>query len=113
MGYDGAMSRWRIAVLIVLALAPFAFLAALGSFYLWEKNWSFRSWWIMAACWALAYGLAWYWQRTRRLLPSPDVQPPAHWTDRDREAWKLVEARARSADQLDPDKLAEIQIYVD
>jgi uncharacterized protein len=107
------MSRWRIIVLIVLALAPIAFLAALGSFYLWEKSWSFRSWWIMAASWALAYGLAWHWQRTRRLLPSPDVQPPAHWTERDQGAWKLVEARARAAGGLDPDKLAEIQTYVD
>jgi predicted GTPase len=107
------MSRWRIAVLTVLALAPFVFLTALGSFYLWETNWSFRAWWIMAACWAVAYGLAWYWQRTRKLLPSPDVLSPAHWTDRDRVAWKLIEARARAAPQLDPDKLAEIQTYVD
>src|SRR5919108_167351 len=59
------MSRWRILVLIVLSLAPFAFLAALGSFYLWAKNWSFRSWWIMAACWAVAYSLAWNWRQAR------------------------------------------------
>src|SRR5207247_8433981 len=38
---------------------------------------------------------------------------PLHGTDRDREAWNLVDARAVAAAKLDPDQLSDIPIYVD
>ena len=44
------MSRWRIAVLLILAALPIIFLAALGGYFLWEKHWSFWAWWLMAEC---------------------------------------------------------------
>jgi predicted GTPase len=108
------MIRWRIVVLVALIAAPFLFLAGLGSYSLYyERHWGFVAWWPMTACLALAYLLGWYWQRKNQLLPPMDFRAPVQWTQRDAEAWKLVEARARAADQLDPDQLASLQFYVD
>jgi uncharacterized protein len=107
------MSRWRILVLIVLAAAPIVFLAGFGSYALWERGWSFTSWWPMAACWAICYFLAWRWQRGRKLLPPVDFHPPMLWTDRDRQAWQLVEARAKSAAEFDAERLTSFQFYID
>jgi predicted GTPase len=107
------MSRWRIILLIILSLAPLVLLAALGSYFLWEKHWGFLAWWPMAACWALAYFLGWYWQRQQKLLHGPDFTAPLHWTDRDRRAWELVETLARAAIKISADHLADMQIYLD
>ena len=74
---------------------PFVFLAAIGSYYLWRSGWGFYLWWPMAACLSLGYLLAWYWQHKRQLLRPVDFQPPVHWTERDRQAWQLVEAAPR------------------
>src|SRR5262249_25872900 len=46
------------------------------------------------------------------LLRPPDFQPPSMTTDRDRQAWKLVEDRAKEATKLPPDKFLEFQFYV-
>jgi predicted GTPase len=107
------MSRWRLAVLVVLIAAPFVFLAGLGSYSLYERHWGFVAWWPMTGCLALAYLLGWYWQRKNRLLPAMDFHASVQWTERDAEAWKLVEARAKAADKLSPDQLATLQFYVD
>jgi predicted GTPase len=107
------MSRWRLAVMAFLTVAPVLFLVALGGYTVWENGWGFRVWWPMAACLALAYGLGWYWHHKKRLLPSPEAEVPLHWTERDRQAWRLVEARAKTAAGLDTKKLGEFQFYVD
>jgi predicted GTPase len=106
------MSRWRLVILLLLTTAPLLVLAGLGSYFLWEKHWAFVAWWPMFACWALAYGLGWYWARKQRLLRPPDFSPSAASTDRDRQAWKVVEERAKKAGSLPPDKLVEFQFYV-
>ena len=56
---------------------------------------------------ALAWVLAWYWQRNKTLLRPVNFEPNVRWTDRDQQAWKLVEARAAAAKDLDPDKLID------
>src|SRR5205807_2186461 len=100
--------------LVFLVVAPILVLAGLGGYYLvFVRHWGFVAWWPMAACFGLAYALAWYWQRRNRLVPLPDFTPPLEWTDRDRQAWKLVEARARAAQGLSPDRLTEFRFYVD
>lgn len=91
------LSRARILLIAALVLLPFAFLAVVGSVHLWTTGWMFYAWWPMAACLTLGYGLGWYWTRRGRsgLLPKSGVERPFdYWTDRDRAAWKLVEARA-------------------
>src|SRR2546426_11809567 len=106
------MSRWRIAILILLTAAPFVALACYGAYALWERDRLFLAWWPLAGSLALAYLLGWYWQRKKRLLHPPDFSPGMHWTDRDREAWKLVQARAQQAPSLDPDRLADVPFYL-
>src|SRR5947209_20360490 len=106
------MSHWRVVLLLLLAAAPLLFLAGLGSYSLWERHWGFVAWWPMFACWAAAYVLGWYWARKQSLLRPPDFSPPAASTDRDQQAWKLVEERAKAASKLPPDKLLEFPFYV-
>jgi GTP-binding protein EngB required for normal cell division len=67
----------------------------------------------MAACMALGYGLGWYWQHKKQLLRPPDFAEPMHWTERDQQAWRLVEARAKSASEIPPAKMGELTFYVD
>jgi predicted GTPase len=107
------MSRWRIIVVTFLLAVPLLVLAGLGSYFLWQGGWSLYLWWPLTACMILGYFLAWYWLRKKMLLRPVDFTPPLHWTDRDREAWKLVEARAKDAEKLDLDKLGQIRFYVD
>jgi small GTP-binding protein len=105
------MSRWRIIVVVTLLGLPFAALAAVGSIYLLTTPWGFLTFWGVVGCMALGYFLAAYWQARRQLLRPPDFTAPAHWTRRDKEAWKLVEERARRGAGLDPTKLTDFQFY--
>jgi predicted GTPase len=107
------MSRWRLIVLAALVAAPFLFLVGYGSYMLWLSGWGFWAWWPMAACFALAYLLGWYWQRQRRLLPHVDFTPPLRWTDRDKQAWQLVEARAKAAEKFNPDRFTSLELYTE
>jgi predicted GTPase len=105
------MSRWRIAVLVVLSATPFVGLAAVGGYYLWERSWSLYAGWAILAFLVTAYVLGWYWQRNKQLVRPLDFTPPLHWTDRDRQAWQLVEARAKASSQIDPNRLTEVPFY--
>jgi predicted GTPase len=107
------INRWRIVVVSVLLAVPVLVLAGLGSYFLWQEGWSFYLWWPLTGGMILGYFLAWYWLRKKQLLRPVDFTPPLHWTDRDREAWKLVEARAQEAERLDLERLGQIHFYVD
>jgi len=106
------MSRWRIVVVACLLLIPAALLMAVGSYYLWTLPLGFLVWWLLTAVIAAGISIAWYWQRHRVLLRPPSFESPVHWTDRDQRAWKLVEARAKAAEKLDPALLSDIQHYL-
>src|SRR5262249_54715294 len=105
--------RWRLAAVAGLLTLPILFLVGLGGYYLWLSGWGFYLWWPMAACFVLGYFLAWYWQRKRQLLHRPEAAPPMNWTGQDRQAWKLVEARAKAAGEVTLEQLGEIQFYVE
>jgi predicted GTPase len=107
------MSRWRVAVVLLLLLTPVVILAALGSWFLFERGLSVLVWWPLTACMIAGYLLALYWQRRRLLVPPIEHAPPMHWTDRDRQAWRLVEARVRAAENADPDQLLDSAYYLD
>jgi predicted GTPase len=107
------MSRWRIILVLLLIAAPFLCLAVLGSWYLWRERLMLLVWWPLFGLSVLGYFLAWYWQRRKRLLRPIDFTPPLEWTQRDREAWALVETRARAAGQLDPARLVDLNCYLD
>lgn len=107
------MSRWRVVLVLALIVLPFAFLALAGTWYLWlERNWGIYVWAAMTATMAVGYYLGWHWQRKQQLLRPVYFEPPTHWTDRDNEAWQLVEARGKAASVLDPAKFTDLQYYV-
>jgi predicted GTPase len=103
------MSRWRIAVVVSLMAVPLAVLAGFGSVVLWREGLAFWVWWPMMSCFSLGWFLAWYAMRRQREQPAEPV--PLHWTDRDRDAWKIVEARAQAVGQLQLVELNEFQFY--
>ena len=96
----------------LLIALPILFLLGCGAYFLWEKGWSFYAWWPMGLCLATAYILAWRWQKQIRAKQG-QTEPPLHWTDRDRDAWKVVEARVKAADTVPADKFEEPQFYFD
>src|SRR5262249_17802011 len=105
------MSRWRIAVVAVLIAVPLLALLGLGSYFLWRTGFGFWIWWPLFGCASLGYFLAWYWLRQRTLVPPVEFTPAMHWTERDKEAWKLVEARARKLAEVETAQFNEIQYY--
>jgi len=106
------MSRWRIILVLSLIALPVLLLLGMGAYDLWLRGWWWWAWWPLSGCLAAAYFLAWRWQKQQKLLRL-DFEPPIHWTERDRHAWQMVEARARAADHVQPDKLVTFQFYVD
>lgn len=105
------LSRWRVAVVLILIGVPILALMSAGSYYLWQTGQFVYLWWPMAGCLAAGYFLAWYWLRKKQLLPPVETPPPLHWTARDHEAWKLVEARADDLAQREQTDLNELQFY--
>jgi predicted GTPase len=104
------MRKWRVGILIVLLAAPWVLLMAWGAYDLWERGWSLWFWWPATAITAVTVVLAWHLQKNKQLLHL-EFKPDLHWTDRDAQAMQLVEARARAADKVNPDKLTDIQFY--
>jgi hypothetical protein len=110
---DVLRRNWRFVVLGVLFAAPVVFLTAYGAYELWWSGWSFWAGWAMALCFIAGYLLAWHWQRKDKLVSRADFTSLPHWTDRDQQAWQLVEARARAGAKLNADTLSTVQFYVD
>jgi predicted GTPase len=106
------MSRWRIAVVLLLVAVPLLFLVGLASYRLWELGLAIYVWWPLSACVALGYFLGLYWLRQKRFIKPVDFSVPVHWTERDQAAWKLVEARAKQVAELQSVELQELQFYV-
>src|SRR4051794_31026350 len=108
------MSRWRVIVVLLLIALPFAFLALAGTYYLWFvlHGWGFIVWACMVVSMAAGYLLGWYWQRKQQLLRPVIGETPIYWTERDKQAWQQVEARAKAAGAIDPNKFTDPQYYV-
>lgn len=104
------MRYWRWWLLSVLFSLPFFFLMGFGAVQLWHTGLFVWVWWPMAACIMLALFLAWRWQRGRRLLQA-DFAPSLHWTERDRQAWQLVERRVQGVTEISLDQLGAFSFY--
>jgi uncharacterized protein len=107
------MSRWRIAVIVTLILIPFVAFCVIGSYYLWISGLTMLVWWPLFLIMTAGYVLAWYWQKNRKLLPDVDFTPPLEWTERDKEAWKLIEARGKAAATLPVEKFMDVNFYLE
>ena len=107
------MSRWRILTVVALLVLPVLIAAAYGWYVLWANYW-WGAWvWVpMTLSMALGWVLAYYWQRNKTLLQPVNFEPNLRWTERDQQAWKLVEARATSARDIDADKLSDPKFYL-
>jgi predicted GTPase len=106
------MTRTRIITLFLLVALPVLFLAGTGAYHLWDRGWAFYAWWPMGLSLALAYFLAWRWQRQIRARQA-EAPPPMHWTDRDRLAWQKVLERVKRADKIDDTKFGDPRFYFD
>jgi small GTP-binding protein len=106
------MQHWRWLVLVALVGTPVLLLVGFGVYHLWHSGLAFWVWWPLSACIVLAYVLAWRWQSQQRLL-SADLPIPLHWTERDRQAWLLVEARAKQAAEHPSEQLTAVPFYVE
>jgi uncharacterized protein len=105
------MSRWRVATVLILWLTPFALLIGVGGSYLWQTGWTLYTSLFTVLCFGLAFGLAWHWQRKRRLMPAWNLEPLPHGSQRDQEAWKLVERRAKEAESIPAAQFTDPAFY--
>lgn len=106
------MTKARLILLAALVALPIVFLIGAGAYHLWHTGWAFWAWWPMGLCLAAAYILMWRWQKQIRLRQA-DVPPPLHWTDRDRDAWKLVEERVAAGESVPSEKFEDPKYYFD
>lgn len=106
------VTRGRLVLIAALLLAPVAGLAGVGLYALWEAGLALWTWPLLFGSFALAYLLAWRWTR-RAALPPTDAPPPDHWTDRDKRAWELVLAKARSFEALTVEQVQNPKHYAD
>ena len=107
------MSRWRIYTVLALLVVPVLIVAAYGCYALWADYW-WGAWvWIpMTLSMAVGWGLAWYWQHNKTLLRPVNFEPNVRWTDRDKQAWKLVETRAAASKEVNADQFVDPQFYL-
>lgn len=106
------MNRLRSALILVLFLLPILFFVALGAYALFALGWMFWTWWLLPACWGLAYYLARRGSWKASLHQLPNVELPAYWTPRDRDAWQIVERAASTAPGIAPQSLLEPTFYL-
>lgn len=106
------MSRVRLVILAVLFLAPPVFLMGVGTYALWTSGYGFHAWWPMALCLLAAYFLLHRWTRTGKyFLPDTNTKPLEYWTERDKAAWKKVEAKAEAFTSITPLQLSDPEHY--
>jgi predicted GTPase/membrane protein implicated in regulation of membrane protease activity len=98
------MSKWRVAILVILVAAPAVFLVGSGISALWQGGWSIWFLSVPAASFILGVMLARYW---RRQQPQETIS-----AEQDAQALRLVEARAAAADKVEQDKLLDWHFYV-
>lgn len=103
----------RFAILAILSLAPVAFLAIAGSYYLYRAGLSFYVYWPMAGCWLAAYLLGRYWTRRQSsvLNEAAEVPTPEYWTDRDQAAWKIVEQYVAELKPVPTEQMSDLNRY--
>jgi hypothetical protein len=101
----------RIAVVLALAFAPVLFLVGVGFYHLWDAGWSFVTYWPMAACWLAAYLLGAYWSRRRKPTAGTEEPTPNYWTDRDKQAWQIVEAHIAEVRTMPAEQFSDLKRY--
>ena len=104
------MNRWQLYGVILLMTAPLIILIGLGAYYIWvSRQWWI--WWLLLALLAIGYLLAWLWTRKVSRLPVLDTHVPLYWTDQDRRAWDIVQAKAQQYENVRWEDLSTAEHY--
>lgn len=106
------MKWWRWYILLGLFLLPVMILAGLGFYLLWQSGWGLLLGWGLLGCIGLAYFLALRWQKKQKLL-QPPMEIPLVWTERDHQAWKIVEQHTGRVKGFRADQLVSVKTYQD
>ncbi len=106
------MTRLRLILLAVLFFLPFLILLGIGVYHLWVTS-NLWVWYPLLACMGVAYFLAWWWTRKQGILPPTDHPPPEYWTERDKVAWGIVDAKAKSFEKVTLDQLSTAKHFTD
>lgn len=102
----------RLGVVATLVLAPVLFLTSVGMYHLWDRGWSWYTYWPMIACFLTAYLLGWYWVRRGRDSTPSDAGPqPEYWTDTDKQAWEQVEHYVATLTPPTADQFSDLNRY--
>lgn len=106
-------AKIRIGAVALLFAAPVLFLIGTGVYHLWDRGYTFMAWWPMALCFLAAYGLTWHWTRRKKtlILPKSKIDAPNYWTERDKEAWAVVQVYSESVPPLAEKDLSDMNRY--
>ena len=107
------MSRWRLILVWTLLILPWLIILGFGTYALWQIGWTRWIWFPIALCWGSALILMRFWRTRWKILQSPKPKNVPHWTPRDRDAWAIVEKKARAGENLDQERLLRPQMYFD
>src|SRR5579872_6764210 len=105
------MTRLRLILLAVLFFLPFLAILVIGGIQI-TRNYAWL-WWPLIAVMGITYFLAWRWTRKQGILPPTDTPPPEYWTERDRTAWGIVDAKAKSFEKVTLDQLSTAKHFTD
>jgi len=89
---------WRAAVVLGLFALPVLVYAGFGAVHVAQEGYGLLGWAGFFACTITAYLLLRHWTKRSGAGVLPSVtqeEPPPHWTERDRAAWKVVEEHAK------------------
>jgi predicted GTPase len=93
-------SSWRLFVLAACFILPFLGFVAVGSLWLYERDWLRWAALIFAGGEALAFFLFRRWIRSDgAILPQPSVSPPSEFSPREEAAWVIVQEYQTRIDQ--------------
>lgn len=107
------MNRWKAGIILFLLLAPLAAATGMGIWALWNSGWFLWIWLVLPLSWFSALLLARWWRSPLLPLSVPQPATPLHWTDKDAEAWKVIDAVVQAAREQPPERFIELQFYVD
>ncbi len=105
------MKSWRLYIAATLLAVPIVVFFFAGAWVLWLKGWWWRLWWILPACWGVAYLLL---RRPRDVwATAADGDAHPHWTPQDEQALQLVRRQQQAVRDISPDRLIEPRFYFD
>jgi predicted GTPase len=107
----------RIVFIGFLVVLPILVCVGFGTHAIWITGYWKSLWWILPACWALAWLASRLWKRgdlVADVAAKIELDPNAckHWNRRDHEAAKIIDRHQRDFQSLDAKKLSDPHHYL-